>query len=434
MIKRTLAFLLVAALIFAQDPQNLYAEEVQADEVITGNKGEIKESATESERVVGGIEENDVHLEEDDKGDNGEDDSVSVAEANDTYAAGSSYTDAIAIGMNEIVTFTDPTPNDLVDKTNYYMFETGDKGIYSINFVSTGKDGIVLFSVVDAQYNKIYASDWLSYDSAQGENKELTLEENSVYYIRATAKAGIGTSAYTFKVKKGYAKSNIIRTGDDGSAFSSPISLTLGDTISYIDPTPEDNNDKYLCYTFNTTTNPGSVYNLNFVSSGKGGICEIWMVDSNYKRVYYSGWLFESKGQSAYKELELKDSSTYYIMTNANGAVGTVNASAYDLTITESINTKKAGKPIIASLKGGKKKFTVSYGAVTNGASGYQIAYRVKGSTKWKTVKVGGSTYSKTIKNLKSKTTYQVKVRALKTVNGADYDGKWSSVKSVKAK
>lgn len=220
------------------------------------------------------------------------------------YAAGSSYTDAVAVELNEVVSFADPTPEDNDDKTNYYMFETGAKGIYSINFVSTGKGGIVEFLVADSKYNKLYSSDWLSYNSAEGANIELSLEKNSVYYIRAKAK----------------------------------------------------------------------------------------------------------------------------------GAVGTVNASAYDLTVTERVNLNKAGKPIISSLKAGSKSFTVKYGAVSIGASKYQIAYRVKGASKWKTTDVSGDTFSKTIKNLKSKKTYQVRVRALKIVNGKTYHGSWSSVKTVKIK
>ena len=124
---------------------------------------------------------------------------------NKVYAAGSSYTDAIAVELNETVTFTDPTPEDNDDKVNYYMFETGAKGLYSINFVSTGKDGIVEFSVVDSKYNKLYSSDWLNYSSAEGANIELNLNKNSVYYIRANAFGAVGAvnaSAYSFKVKK----------------------------------------------------------------------------------------------------------------------------------------------------------------------------------------------------------------------------------------
>lgn len=356
---------------------------------------------------------------------------------NKVYAAGSSYTDAIAVELNETVTFTDPTPEDNDDKVNYYMFETGAKGLYSINFVSTGKDGIVEFSVVDSKYNKLYSSDWLNYSSAEGANIELNLNKNSVYYIRANAFGAVGAvnaSAYSFKVKKGSAKSNVIKTGNDGSSFVSPISLALGNTISFTDPTPEDNDDKYMSYEFKTTSNPGSVYNLNFVSSGKEGICTVIVVDSNYNKVFSSDWLAESSGGAVNRDLTLKQNSTYYVLANAFGAVGLVNASAYDLTVTEQINTKKAGKPIISSLKAGTKKFTVTYGAVANGASSYQIAYRIKGTSKWKTLKVSGDTNKKTVSKLKSKKTYQVRIRALKTVNGKKYDGSWSSIKTVKIK
>ena len=100
-------------------------------------------------------------------------------------ASGSSYTNAMSISLNEAISFTDPTPEDNDDKINYYVFETNEKGIYSINFASTGKGGITEFLVTDSKYNKLYESDWLSYKSAKGANVELKLDKNSVYYIRA---------------------------------------------------------------------------------------------------------------------------------------------------------------------------------------------------------------------------------------------------------
>jgi len=68
----------------------------------------------------------------------------------------------------------------------------------------------------------------------------------------------------------------------------------------------------------------------------------------------------------------------------------------------------------------------------TKEATNYQIAYRVKGTSKWKTVKTGGK-LSYTLKNLKNKT-YQIKVRAIaKTKSGIKY-GNYSKIKTVKIK
>lgn len=78
-----------------------------------------------------------------------------------------------------------------------------------------------------------------------------------------------------------------------------------------------------------------------------------------------------------------------------------------------------------------KKSITVSYKKAT-GASGYQVVYKVvgakKNSSKYTTAK------TKKITGLTSKKTYEVKVRAYKTVNGKKQYGSYSKTKKVKVK
>lgn len=87
-------------------------------------------------------------------------------------------------------------------------------------------------------------------------------------------------------------------------------------------------------------------------------------------------------------------------------------------------------KAKIKSLKAGKKKFTVKV-TQEKGAK-YQVAYKVKGSSKYKTVTTKNVT--KTVSGLKKGKTYSVKVRAYQTVNGKKYLGNYSNVKTVKVK
>ena len=68
----------------------------------------------------------------------------------------------------------------------------------------------------------------------------------------------------------------------------------------------------------------------------------------------------------------------------------------------------------------------------SKGGVKYQVAYRLKGNSTWKKATVNG-TY-KLLKSLKGGKTYQVKVRALKTVSGTNYYGAWTSIKSLKVK
>ena len=91
-------------------------------------------------------------------------------------------------------------------------------------------------------------------------------------------------------------------------------------------------------------------------------------------------------------------------------------------------------KANVKSLVSGKKSLKVSLKSQkASGVSGYQIAYKVKGTSKWKT-KI--TTKNKvTLKKLKSKKQVQVKARAFVKVNGEKHYGAWSKVmKSKKIK
>lgn len=88
--------------------------------------------------------------------------------------------------------------------------------------------------------------------------------------------------------------------------------------------------------------------------------------------------------------------------------------------------------PYIYSLYAGKKKATVSWGTVSN-ASGYEISYKVKNTTKIAKVK-GGSKTRKTIKKLKSKKKCVVRIRAYRKEGSKTAYSKWSSKRSVKVR
>ena len=92
----------------------------------------------------------------------------------------------------------------------------------------------------------------------------------------------------------------------------------------------------------------------------------------------------------------------------------------------------------ISKLTPKKKAIKVNFKNCSN-VSGYQIKYSTdKKMTSSKKVKVSPTASSKTIKSLKSKKTYYVKVRTYKTVNvngvNKTYYGKWSKAKTVKTK
>jgi beta-N-acetylhexosaminidase len=97
-----------------------------------------------------------------------------------------------------------------------------------------------------------------------------------------------------------------------------------------------------------------------------------------------------------------------------------------DVPVKPTVKLKKAA---IKSLKPGKRKLTVKMTTRPSkkGGTHYQIAYKVKGTKKWK-YKIT-STAKKTITHLKSKKRYLVKARVYKKVSGKKYYGKWSKIK-----
>lgn len=94
---------------------------------------------------------------------------------------------------------------------------------------------------------------------------------------------------------------------------------------------------------------------------------------------------------------------------------------------THLVNVDKPAKVKIKSIKAGKKKLTVKWKKAKH-ARKYKVYYRVKGTKKWKSKTVKKT--SCTIKKLKSKKTYQVRVRAINLT----LKGKYSKTKTVKVK
>lgn len=107
-------------------------------------------------------------------------------------------------------------------------------------------------------------------------------------------------------------------------------------------------------------------------------------------------------------------------VTGINNYAGSVSSS---FVIYPHKVTLKTGKST------GKKKLYVKYTKATK-VSGYQIAYRKKGSSSWK-YKTTSST-SQTITGLSRKKYYYVKIRSYKTISGKKYYSSYSNQKKVK--
>ena len=122
--------------------------------------------------------------------------------------------------------------------------------------------------------------------------------------------------------------------------------------------------------------------------------------------------------------------------TNTNSQTsssGTANAGKKQSTPSKTVKVKAPSKVKLTSAKNGKgKKLTVKWKKVT-GAKDYQLQYAMnKKFKKKKSVQTKKTKY--TIKKLKKKKTYYIRVRAYKMNGRKKVYGKWSTVKKVKIK
>ena len=113
----------------------------------------------------------------------------------------------------------------------------------------------------------------------------------------------------------------------------------------------------------------------------------------------------------------------------------TTKAPAPATTTTKAPAVKKPSPTKITGLTAGKKQFKVKWKKIS-GIKGYQVQYST--SAKFKGAKT--STIAKanvtalTVKSLKSKKKYYVRVRTYKVANGKKLYSKWTAAKSVKVK
>lgn len=107
----------------------------------------------------------------------------------------------------------------------------------------------------------------------------------------------------------------------------------------------------------------------------------------------------------------------------------------YSFNLRSYNETKKPSKIKLTSFKSSKKKSAAVKWKKVSNVSGYEIQYAR--NSKFKSAKktsVSSRSSSKTIKKLKSRYKYYVRVRAYKTVAGKKKYGSWSKAKSVRVK
>ena len=155
----------------------------------------------------------------------------------------------------------------------------------------------------------------------------------------------------------------------------------------------------------------------------------------------FDGWYIDGKKVSSNASYRFAVKSNVnveakFINKNSGSSVSTSNTTETKPNQTQNNSTTSTQKLSIKKLASKRKALVVYWNKIAN-VSGYQIqvATDKKFKKNKKTITVAKQNASKkTVKKLKPKKKYFVRVRAYKIVDGKKVFGKWSKIKSVKAK
>ncbi|MDR0853965.1 MAG: Ig-like domain-containing protein [Clostridiales Family XIII bacterium] len=115
--------------------------------------------------------------------------------------------------------------------------------------------------------------------------------------------------------------------------------------------------------------------------------------------------------------------------TNVGKATITITGKG-NYTGTKTVSFKIVPKATsVSKVAPAKKQLKITWGKVS-GTTKYEVRYRVKGTSKWTTKTVAGTSKAYTAKSLKKGKAYQVQVRSYKTVSGVKYYSAWSKTKT----
>ncbi|MDD6419177.1 MAG: fibronectin type III domain-containing protein [Clostridium sp.] len=332
------------------------------------------------------------------------------------------------------------------------QYETKDNMDYSISnsSLSVGQtaitatvtsDGVTKSVDIPVTVNAKLNSTKLSSIKIASNPTKLTYNEGDTFDDTGLAITGTYEKDYSDGSKQYYDQANMSYTVVDGDSLkSSQKSVKVRVNDDGVEKSVE------IPVTVNKVVKEASIDQLYFVSHPN-------------KVKYKAGDKITTKGMkvNAVIKKTMSDGSTVYetkknvkVLTSYPYAVAQIGSTVLTITYkykengfsdskdltqdievnkkdTHLVNVYKPAKVKIKSIKAGKKKFTVKWKKAKH-ARKYKVYYRVKGTKKWKSKTVKKT--SCTIKKLKSKKTYQVRVRAINLT----LKGKYSKTKTVKVK
>ena len=180
-----------------------------------------------------------------------------------------------------------------------------------------------------------------------------------------------------------------------------------------------------LIYKFKTSS-VKAIYKLSIRRLDNGcPHAELW--DNTYDMLNWAVTGDDKSDSVVFDNLK-KNTTHFVIIGYYNGEDGGSYRTKYVFSVKETITPP--AKVVIKKATAGKKKLTVTWKPSPR-AKKYQVAIR-KGKGKWKTYTT--SAKKKTIKKLKSKNKYSIRVRGFFKYKNKNRYGKWSKIKTVKVK
>ena len=344
---------------------------------------------------------------------------TSFSSAGETFSetqGGSDNTIATANSISVGTTYKGQiAENDSADFYGFTLSSTGTLSIDATSYITK-----VTYAIYDKYGTQLWSST-RSQDSTLGFDTMSTSVclNSGTYYLKVKQSSGYGN--YSFKL--GFTSA--------GESFKEPENgnnntLDTADSISLRSAAYTGQlsvNDVIDVYTF-TVSSKNSI-EISFASGLREFDCYIY--DSTGSKVWSHvvGTSYVTRTEDIeYTEYETLSAGTYYLLVTQDSSD---QYGAYTFSLNYYVET-----PAFTKVKAGKKKLKLKWSLSDSSGVTYQVAYRKKGSKKWKKVSVKSK--SKTIKKLKSKKTYQVRVRAVKKIGGKKYYSSWSAVKKAKIK
>lgn len=329
-----------------------------------------------------------------------------------------------AIDENGSVTVKFPGgSSDYIANSTYGSTKSGDYHYKDVLL----KKGTNVITVTSANSGAKY---WIevSKDISVGRPKIASIEKVDGYEIEIKWDEVAGATKYEVYYKEGKGKWESYETySNKYSIFTSKF----------------DKSHQFKVRAFIEVGEYGSEVRVN------GDWSKVRAINPTPTNVKLSATEYTYNGQSKKPTVKVKDVNGKTLKKNTDYKVtyakGRKNVGKYKVTITFkgdytgkvvkyfTINPKKTS---VSKVTAGKKSLKIKIKKQTSQTSGYQIQYSTSKKFKSKkTVTINkNKTTSKTIKKLKAKKTYYVRVRTFKIVNGTKYYSAWSSAKKKKTK